>query len=65
MEILRQNYLVKAAEVGRSWWVMSSTVTDFEQPRYNDSPLYGYQMSLTSQLTLVANFSSKLVSIAV
>ena len=27
----------------------------------NDSPLYGYQISLTSQLSFVANFSGKLV----
>ena len=40
-------------------------VTNFQQSSYDDSPLYGYQMSLICQLSLVINLSSKLVTAAV
>ena len=43
-----------------SWWVMSPTVADLQQPSCDDSPLYRFQMSLTTLLLLVTRFSSKL-----
>ena len=47
----------KAAGGCCSWCLMSPTVTNLQQPSCDDSPLWGYQMSLTSQLPLVTNTS--------
>ena len=41
------------------------TIANLQQPSCDDSSLYGYQISLTSQFQLVTNFSGKLVTAAV